>query len=588
MSVLEVGQGQARQGIEEQEWFAEDEEFLPEAEETDLTNGVIPNMYWSPSKAGKSPLWQNLDVLSEEWVFTKTMKVVTHRCKHCLLYIRCSKKGNKFISSAGWAHFKTCSRADEWKGVDQRQRKRQAQQNFGKRIEASLSLNNSQSSLDMYTLPQRKISCVTSIAHWFIYSAGAPCKLQLDHPDFRNMLRTFWGGDEEKGKCPVVSRNGLSNFVQSEFEIFTHLLNLGLRKELQFSNMPFGQLLHDGGTLADSKKRVAIGLSYLESPFVKVSTVCIGMTQMQTSMTDENTAKTIRDLVKERSGFEAKDIINNVMSDGAALGVAGRILDDGMQGDTCLMHLLDKVPASAYGLLVRKRANNVFHEGEDLLEKLNSVAKHFSYDRMRRKLRVEAGKIHGFSKKVVNPQVPLNKTRIMTRYHSIDSLLRLHKPIQRLGSEMNVILTEEEWESTTEFWAIGHIFKGPIELVQSENKYLGSLLLSLKIGILDKLRAEEIEVPELSEIKGGKVEDKVKWKNVADFTAAGAECLRRAQLEFERRFCGNNSEVVDGWSSIVVNEKEIMATLLDVRTLTCSHLPEDLRQRAKDYFHRPV
>jgi len=53
--------------------------------------------------------------------------------------------------------------------------------------------------------------------------------------------------------------------------------------------------------------------------------------------------------------------------------------------------------------------------------------------------------------------------------------------------------------------------------------------------------------------------------DLRDFSATGVTCLRRAQLEVERRFCDNTTEIVSG-ADMVLSDVDGMSMLLDLRT----------------------
>ena len=76
-----------------------------------------------------------------------------------------------------------------------------------------------------------------------------------------------------------------------------------------------------------------------------------------------------------------------------------------------------------------------------------------------------------------------------------------------------------------------------------------------------------------------------KSSGVDMISATGAECLRRATLEFQRRFMGNKTEVLfdaDDEPAIEIMDRQLMATVLDLRTARMSHLTFDQCRQALD------
>ncbi len=73
-------------------------------------------------------------------------------------------------------------------------------------------------------------------------------------------------------------------------------------------------------------------------------------------------------------------------------------------------------------------------------------------------------------------------------------------------------------------------------------------------------------------------------KKVVNFSVVGYEALQRAILEAERHFCGNKTEEIDS-SNVVLNYRDMMALLLDLRTLTCNNVKKRLGMRRCVYLN---
>jgi hypothetical protein len=63
---------------------------------------------------------------------------------------------------------------------------------------------------------------------------------------------------------------------------------------------------------------------------------------------------------------------------------------------------------------------------------------------------------------------------------------------------------------------------------------------------------------------------------VTDMTELGQTCRQRALLEGERRWCGNKTEQLTG-APITLSDRQLLATVLDLRTMGCVHLDADQR-----------
>ena len=67
---------------------------------------------------------------------------------------------------------------------------------------------------------------------------------------------------------------------------------------------------------------------------------------------------------------------------------------------------------------------------------------------------------------------------------------------------------------------------------------------------------------------------------VEDMTPVGRTCLEQAILELERRFLGNTTEQrFQMPESIVINDQQLIATMLDLRTVRAYHLQDDHKER---------
>lgn len=65
-----------------------------------------------------------------------------------------------------------------------------------------------------------------------------------------------------------------------------------------------------------------------------------------------------------------------------------------------------------------------------------------------------------------------------------------------------------------------------------------------------------------------------------ELTSVGRTCLERAIIEGERRFCGSDAETITD-KQVIVSDRELLATLVDVRTKGAAHLSPEQRRTAK-------
>ena len=113
---------------------------------------------------------------------------------------------------------------------------------------------------------------------------------------------------------------------------------------------------------------------------------------------------------------------------------------------------------------------------------------------------------------------------------------------------------------------------------QTENSYTGSYGPLLKMTVLNKLRRGELNLVDQKNVTANCNLPRVIVKREA-LTRIGRIALDRAILELERRFCSNSTEEITG-ANVTISEEELVATLLDPRTVSCQHLTPVLRKRA--------
>lgn len=145
------------------------------------------------------------------------------------------------------------------------------------------------------------------------------------------------------------------------------------------------------------------------------------------------------------------------------------------------------------------------------------------------------------------------------------------------------------WKLSAQYWANIRYFEGIIsiadkalKLVQHEAKFMGSLPSVLKIYLsiemLSKLRGDKLNVVSLEEVTASSKLPRVNL-NVSDFTEVSQTCLLRAQLEAERRFCGNTGDTLT-FEEFEPSARELGATLLYFRTVSARHFSVELRLSA--------
>ena len=181
--------------------------------------------------------------------------------------------------------------------------------------------------------------------------------------------------------------------------------------------------------------------------------------------------------------------------------------------------------------------------------------------------------------------MPKNETRVAADHGMLVSQARLNRVIKVdcAANKHSWNLSDEEWNTHSEFESIFKIVSVASTQAQYERLFMGPYTPMVKTFVMKRLRDDEIAV-----INYDKMTDKPRFernlKKVEDFTELGKEALTRTRLEGERRFCCNRSEVIDGASPVEFTDGELVATLLDIRTVHCRHLTKAQRIRAKTLY----
>lgn len=169
------------------------------------------------------------------------------------------------------------------------------------------------------------------------------------------------------------------------------------------------------------------------------------------------------------------------------------------------------------------------------------------------------------------PKTDISTTRVAGRFNMIHSVLLLNKALKAFvrvydGDDLTWTLTDENWEALAEMEAVVKVITDVTTRVQAENSQMGAMGHLIHLRLLEQLRGSELLVLDLDNIS--KTVQPRKPRLVTEFSAAGRMCLKRAQLEAERRLCGSTAMQVTGITGAppIRSDRETMCLLLDPRT----------------------
>ena len=422
-----------------------------------------------------------------------------------------------------------------------------------------------------------------------IYCKQVLSKQTLRDPYYVNMLqvqgtcrsRHTDGSFGQSGA--VLTIGGFFDRTRAEFAVFQRYFSKVIDYQMEKAGgNAFGQILHDGGTLDNHIKHQAFGLQFVDPRWNQNFVICLGLTPLK-----DGTAPAVADLLrrelKDTYKYDPAKIIAASMQDGAAVAVAKEL---GVETEICLMHSADKVGASAIGDLVRSKNKipiNEFPEGQAVMDNVGKMATYFNKTETRMS---ELCKLAGAGD-VIRLRTDKNGTRIAARWNLLYSALRDMIPIKQYAAghegEIEWCSTAEAWRDIMELEAVLVISKVLTTTAQFEKPFTGAWPNIAKAQVQSKLFAETIDV--FDPLKAYHGEDLPRLaRKVEELGEVGKEALRRAQLEFQRRYCGNETEIVDEDKTTVehieTSDRELLASLLDMRTLNCVHLSKEQYQKA--------
>merc|ERR1711871_322993 len=207
------------------------------------------------------------------------------------------------------------------------------------------------------------------------------------------------------------------------------------------------------------------------------------------------------------------------------------------------------------------------------MAKAQQVSKWFSY----RDISV-IWKLHSAAVPVskITLKTDISHSSIAARYYYIHSLLRLKKGLEAYCGHdscpaqfKQLSLTATEWVQLSEIEAVIRIIHNATTLVRTDTEHIGTFKYMIQQQLLSDLRCKELEVIDLSNLDAENPNPNRFLKRVENFTDLGRECIKRAKLECERRFCGNKGSTTNclAGRDIIIDEDTEISLMLDPRCL---------------------
>ncbi|KAK3270774.1 hypothetical protein CYMTET_20841 [Cymbomonas tetramitiformis] len=373
----------------------------------------------------------------------------------------------------------------------------------------------------------------------------------------------------------ILTIKSLKAWVHAEFTVFTLFVKFTLTKKLkQAKGNAFAQGIHDGGTLTSGKKFQVFGLQFVDPLWEHNFVLCLALKRSPLN-TNAAVALLFDKTLIERTGHPLKTLVSSMIADRAAKGVAESCE---LEMEVCGMHDGDKLGSSATGALVRtkgKRPINPFLAGQELMKSLHAMGVYFSYSNRFDGLCKLGASVDAPQTRL---QVDLNTTRVAAQHGLVHSELRMYKALSlyQAVNKPSWALSDDQWVGAAEVEATLCITKTTTTCCQYEKVFAGAYGALIKGTTMNNLRAGHLDIVDVHKVsKTGGLPRIRKY----DLSALGQQCVKRATLEGERRFCGNVTEELAG-AGVEMSDRELQATLLDLRTVQCAHVTKEQRDTA--------
>mmetsp|Transcript_17236 Transcript_17236/g.53587 ORF Transcript_17236/g.53587 Transcript_17236/m.53587 type:complete len:466 (-) Transcript_17236:97-1494(-) len=184
--------------------------------------------------------------------------------------------------------------------------------------------------------------------------------------------------------------------------------------------------------------------------------------------------------------------------------------------------------------------------------------------------------------------IDLNTTRVASRLMLLNSVVRMERPLATHMSQFDQVkdtcpqLSDEQRQTARGFEAVLNQTKHLTTLAQKEKMCVGPHVPLVLLKLEAALKSNQLAIIKRDKVSAGSsVEHAREMCDVADMTPLGKECLKRALVEFQRRFCGKDIEEPVSDARITITPREQLATVLDVRTKGCSHFSVSERKAAR-------
>ena len=417
----------------------------------------------------------------------------------------------------------------------------------------------------------QKASC----CRWLVFSRQELTNNTFRCEDFRQVCTS---GDANYAK---FNPDDVADWVPKAFHLLMLMAGyVTIQKEKLHGGDECFQFMHDGVTVSHKKfqsfgmQTEWEGINWLLN--IGFTHMTGGLAQDISDGMDDCLARMdeIRDQLKAyyHSGdYKMKDLMCGMVSDFAALAVS-RLQEQDIEG--CMMHSANK--PMQYGMSVPKIggvASNPYPAAYALLRKIEKAASYYTYDKRAEGLEASC-KVAKITP--ITPNQDLNGTRVASFNGLNLSMCRLEKGLfidWALRPKNNHKLDEDDFKTMRELEAISRITAEETTRTQNESKmnrayrpvinhYTEAQLASDSFAVIDGPNVgfhTEKDLPRVEKPRG-------------DFTEIGKTVLERTTEKSISQHLHPAARI---------NDTDLIATLLDLRTKNAPHLTDEQVQEAR-------
>ena len=449
---------------------------------------------------------------------------------------------------------------------------------------AGLSATASSSSSKPQPSPSSLLrdKALAGLARFCVYSEWSLSAINLNDELFRGVIQAYHKSGGGRGDAPILTPKELEAWVNSEYSVFLLYTKYMINHLLEYSKgNPAALRILENVTLNNGLKFMAMGYEFIDPWLHKKHVLCSG-----TSHYDYGYEVEVVAMLEQGFHEVFQHKIGDICGDTAEVSVDSTAVDNvDYERKRSRMLESETIVRIMCGDLVQSRSDeqsNTFAAGEALADRFNEVAWTFSQNTYFQALMELGSEIEGGVARK-RPKINSSDSLVVSRRTLFRSMIRLNKALDLYATKNHSSwkFEEEHWDAAVELMAFFEIAQNLMALSKQDNQYTSALRFPLVSRALACFRSSDFNVVNWRAVTASTELPHVP-KSRESLTALGAEALKLATLEMERCYCGNISNELSG-APVLLTTRDMLATVLDLRTVSCLHLLDrpDVRHDCK-------